>query len=108
MRPRHPRSGITLLSLLVVMFILSLWAAVQIAQNADDRRRAVELRAEVALKQIVSTEGVWRGTDSDRNGSQDYWTRDVAGFYYRANTSQSAPVTTWPSASPHPPWHPTD
>lgn len=67
MRPRRPTSGISLLSLLVVMFILSLWAAVQIAQNAHDRRRAVELSAEAALKQIVSTEGVWRGTDSDRN-----------------------------------------
>ncbi len=81
MRPRRPRSGITLLSLLVVVFILSLWAAVQVAQNADDRRRAVEIRAQAALKQIVSTEGVWRGTDSDRNGYCDYWTRDVAGFY---------------------------
>jgi len=41
-----------------------------------------ESAAQAMLKQIVSTEGVWRQTDSDRNDTLDYWTEDVAGFYY--------------------------
>ncbi|GEM_PF-4433435 len=46
-----------------------------------------EVIAQSALKQIVSTEGVWRQCDSDMNGSQDYWTLDVAGFYYRLDST---------------------
>ncbi len=38
--------------------------------------------AQALLKQLVVTEGVWRMTDSDRNGAQDYWTQDVAAFFY--------------------------
>jgi hypothetical protein len=43
---------------------------------------ANELAAQGMLKQLGSTEGVWRSNDSDRNGQQDYWTHDVAGSYY--------------------------
>ena len=43
---------------------------------------AREAVAEAMLDQLVSTEGVWRQTDSDLNGVQDYWTLDVAGFYF--------------------------
>ncbi len=43
---------------------------------------AQETVAKVLLRQIVSTESVWRQTDSDGNGAQDYWTKDIAAFYY--------------------------
>ena len=59
------------------------------ARSGDDRARiqANEERANAALKQLVSTEGVWRQTDSDRNGAQDYWTLDLAGFYGKTDAA---------------------
>ncbi|MEK7866734.1 MAG: hypothetical protein AAB434_08615 [Planctomycetota bacterium] len=81
MRPSQQRSGITLLHLLVVLFVLSVLGSFLVVNVVSDRRREAELRAEAALKQLVSIEGVWRNTDSDRNGAQEYWTADVAGFY---------------------------
>lgn len=81
MRPSRPASGITLLQLLVVVFVLSVLGSLLVANIVSGRRRAIETRAQAALKQLVSIEGTWRGTDSDRNGYQDYWTADVAGFY---------------------------
>lgn len=39
------------------------------------------ISAIAALKQIVSTESTMRQCDGDGNGVQDYWTKDVAGFY---------------------------
>ncbi len=56
-------------------------AAKQLDDLKESRLRATGIGAQAALKQFVSTEGVWRIIDSDRNGAQDYWTLDVAGFY---------------------------
>lgn len=81
MRPRRSASGPTLLQLLVVVFVVSILGALFVSQIVPSQVRRTEVRMESALKQIVSTEGVWRGTDSDRNGACDYWTADVAGFY---------------------------
>jgi len=52
------------------------------AMGMRNRIAANEAKAVAALKQLVSTEGVWRQTDSDRNGAQDYWTKDIAAFYF--------------------------
>lgn len=46
-----------------------------------------EVSAQAMLKQLVSTEGVWRQIDGDMNGTRDYWTLDGAGFYYRLDAS---------------------
>ncbi|MEK7866785.1 MAG: DUF2950 family protein [Planctomycetota bacterium] len=46
------------------------------------RMKANEISATTVLMMIVSTEGVWRQIDADRNGRQDYWTQDVAGLCY--------------------------
>lgn len=51
-------------------------------QVARSRIGANSTSAMAMLKQLVATEGVWRQTDSDRNGAQDYWTKDMTGFYY--------------------------
>ncbi len=48
---------------------------------------ANERVAEAMLMQLASTQGVWRQTDSDRNGVQDYWTQDVAGFYFQKDVN---------------------
>lgn len=43
--------------------------------------------AEGILKLLVFDEAAWKREDGDRNGQQDYWTKDVAGFYYAKNAS---------------------
>ncbi len=68
---------------LATTWLLVLGAAAAVcAEGEKGRMAANEGSAVASLKQIVSTEGVWRQTDSDRNGAQDYWTRDVAGYYH--------------------------
>ncbi len=67
--------------------VLACAAAVACAEGDRGRMPVNEAAAISSLKQLVSTEGVWRQTDSDRNGAQDYWTRDVAGFYYVQDAS---------------------
>ncbi len=81
--------GFTLIELMIVVAIIAIIAAIAIPSLLRSRIAANETSCQAALKQIVSTEGVWRQTDSDRNGAQDYWTLDVAGFYYMqdANTA---------------------
>ncbi len=74
--------GFTLIELMIVVAIIAIIAAIAIPSLLRSRIAANETSCQAALKQIVSTEGVWRQTDSDRNGAQDYWTYDVSGFYY--------------------------
>lgn len=45
------------------------------------RMKANGTTARAGLRIIVSTEDVWKLTDSDRNGVQDFWTLDVAAFH---------------------------
>lgn len=42
------------------------------------------------LTRLNDTLRVWREVDADRNGSQDYWTRDVAGFHFMQGTDGAA------------------
>lgn len=58
------------------------------------RATAQAVVAQAVLKQLVSTEAVWRQTDSDRNGAQDYWAQDVAGFYYMKDAGGTR-SSTW-------------
>ncbi len=77
--------GFTLIELMIVVAIIAIIAAIAIPSLLRSRVAANETSCQAALKQFVSTEGVWRQTDSDRNGAQDYWTLDVAGFYGRTD-----------------------
>ena len=68
--------------LIIVMVLLTLVAAIFIVPAVLRSRMASnETSAVAALKQLVSTESTRRGTDSDGNGFQDYWTLDISGFY---------------------------
>ncbi len=61
--------------------------AIRILDHGRIQNPRNQIVAQSMLKQLVSTEGVWRQTDSDLNGAQDYWTLDVAGYYYRLDAS---------------------
>lgn len=78
--PRRARA-FTLIEMMIVTAIISILAAVAVPGLLRSRVAANGVSAQATLKQIVTTEQVWRQTDSDRNGAQDYWTNDLAGFY---------------------------
>ncbi len=73
--------GFTLLEMMIVTAVISILASMAVPSLLRSRVAANEVSAQATMKQLVTTEQVWRQTDSDRNGSQDYWTNDVAGFY---------------------------
>lgn len=81
MRVAGPRSGLTLLELLVCTSVLSVIGAVWIGAQCACGMRSAEAHAIDALKQVVAAEATWRSCDLDRNGLQDYWTGDVAALY---------------------------
>ena len=75
------KRAFTLIELMIVVAIIAIIASVAIPSLLRSRIAANETSAIAALKQLVSTEGTWQQTDSDRNGNKDFWTCDVSGFY---------------------------
>jgi prepilin-type N-terminal cleavage/methylation domain-containing protein len=73
--------GFTLVELIVVVVILATISALVIPSLLRSKISANYTCAGAALKVLVSQQSIWRTQDSDRNGRQDYWTRDVRGFY---------------------------
>ncbi len=77
---RHAR-GFTLIEIMLVVAIIAILAALAVPSLSRSKVAANEVSCQSTLKQLVTTEQVWKQTDSDRNGAQDFWTEDVAGFY---------------------------
>jgi hypothetical protein len=67
-------------SFISIAFI-SMMAAIAIPSLLRARTAANEVNASAACKAMTAHEAVFRRTDADGNGVQDYWTADVAGFY---------------------------
>ena len=67
---------IVLVVILATLFFLAIPHLKQktIAEN--------EAKAQKTLKMLAEVSAAWRKRDGDRNRMQDYWTLDVAGFYY--------------------------
>lgn len=73
--------GFTLIEMMIVTAVISILASIAVPSLLRSRVAANEVSCQSTMKQLVTTEQVWRQTDSDRNGAQDFWTNDVAGFY---------------------------
>lgn len=115
MRLRRHAGRVTLAELILICVILFVIGALAIPNWAVSRQKAAEARAQTALKSIVTAQGVWRQGDFDRNGSQDYWTPDIAGLYgvqqsagkpraaIDADTAamDAAPAATYPGLQSH-------
>ena len=75
------RKGFTLIELMIVVAIIAVIAAIAIPSLLRARQAANETNASAACKTMVGHQAVWRRTDADGNGVQDYWTADITGFY---------------------------
>jgi len=73
--------GFTLIELMIVVAIIAIIAAIAIPSLLRSKMSANHSNAGAALKSLVTQEGIWRSQDIDKNGSADYWCRDVRGFY---------------------------
>lgn len=72
--------GVTALGVLCIIGV-SIMAAIAIPSLLRSRVAANEASAVGRLRSLVTTEAVWRQTDTDRNTVGDFWTADVSGFY---------------------------
>lgn len=75
------RRGFTLIGLMIVVAIIAVIAAIAITSLLRARQAANETNAGAACKGMASHQAVWRRTDADGNGVQDYWTADITAFY---------------------------
>jgi prepilin-type N-terminal cleavage/methylation domain-containing protein len=75
------KRGFTLIELMIVVAIIAVIAAIAIPSLLRARQAANETNAASACKGMASHQAVFRRTDADGNGVQDYWTADVAAFY---------------------------
>ena len=78
--PKRP-NGFTLIELMIVIAIIAIIAAIAIPSLLRSKMSANHSNAGAALKSLVTQESIWRSQDIDKNGSADYWVKDVRGFY---------------------------
>lgn len=75
------------------IFVVATLAFVAGCQQAilapEEGPSANEAGAARVLREIVAAEDDWKYQDLDRNGRQDYWTRDVTGFYALDRTERA-------------------
>lgn len=76
------RNGFTLIELMIVIAIIAIIAAIAIPGILAATRAANERNASGSLRQMSATQMRFKTSDGDQNGINDFYTSDVAGFYY--------------------------
>ena len=85
--------GFTLIELMIVIAIIAIIAAIAIPGILSASRAANERNASGSLKTIVSAQLIFKGSDTDNNGLNDFWTADIKGLYFiAAGTPTATPV----------------
>ncbi len=79
------RRGFTLIELMIVIAIIAIIAAIAIPGILSATRSANERNASSSLKSIVSAQLIFKGSDTDNNGLNDFWTADIKGLYFIAS-----------------------
>ena len=80
------KKGFTLIELMIVVAIIAIIATFAIPNLLRSRIVANETGAIAGLKALVSHEEVFRSSDSDGDGTKNFLTSEVAGFYVCKNT----------------------
>jgi prepilin-type N-terminal cleavage/methylation domain-containing protein len=73
--------GFTLIELMIVVAIIAIIAAIAIPSLLRSKMTANQGNANAACKALVTHEAVWRSQDIEKNGLNDFWCGDVAGFF---------------------------
>ena len=75
----------------LIMLVVGLSALI-VPMLSNSQRASNERTAAALLKVITSAEADFRGNDRDKNGVQDFWTKDVAGLYGLVPAGDTEPL----------------
>ena len=93
-----PRSSSNLTTWIVGIVLVIILAAIAVPGLLSSQRVSNERSASAILKTITSAEADFRGNDRDKNGVQDFWTKDVAGLFDLVPAGETEPIQL---ISPH-------
>ncbi|MBI4834024.1 MAG: DUF2950 family protein [Planctomycetes bacterium] len=94
-----------ILWIIIIICIVLLIIAIAIPNNYSSRKAANETSAISALKAIRAAQDIWKQTDPDDNGINDYWTYDVSGMYRMLKDGMPAAYITIDLAKSDAGWH---
>lgn len=81
MRDGATPGGFTLIELMIVIVIIAILAALAVPALLASQRGANEHSAAASIRTLLTAAADFKANDRDQNKINDYWTRDVAGFY---------------------------
>lgn len=89
---RIDRRGFTLIELVIVIAIIGSLTAIALAGFLQIRRMANEKTSGTTMRTLLTAEELFKGSDIDRNGINDYWTYDVTGLAMMTPSGGGKPV----------------
>lgn len=86
------RQGFTLIELVIVIAIIGSLSAIAFAGFIQIRRMANEKTSGASMRSFLTAEEIFKGSDMDRNGVNDYWTYDITGLIAMTPTGGGKPI----------------
>jgi len=77
---------------IVGIVVVVLIAAIAVPGLLSSQRASNERGANALLKTLASAEADFKGNDRDKNGVQDFWTKDVAGLFDLVPAGDTEPI----------------